>query len=100
MGVVIRDPAREGKSKAGERKPQLPQCLSLRPLVAYQTNMASHWEDTSAAAAEEQGEKKTASVSFGFTKTFNKFKVPAADALTSKEDKDFLTGIDRNELQR
>ncbi|XP_060930801.1 G-patch domain and KOW motifs-containing protein [Limanda limanda] len=60
--------------------------------------MASHWEDTSAAAAEEQGEKKTSSVSFGFTKTFNKFKVPAADALTSKEDKDFLTVIDKNEL--
>ncbi|XP_062247795.1 G-patch domain and KOW motifs-containing protein [Platichthys flesus] len=60
--------------------------------------MASHWEDTSAAAPEEQGEKKTASVSFGFTKTFNKFKVPAADALSSKEDKDFLTVIDKNEL--
>ncbi|XP_019963524.2 G-patch domain and KOW motifs-containing protein [Paralichthys olivaceus] len=59
--------------------------------------MASHGEDP--AAAEEQGEKKAAAVSFGFTKTLSKFKVPAADALTNKEDKDYLTGIDRNELQ-
>ncbi len=65
--------------------------------------MASHGEDTGAAesvVSEEQGEKKTTAVSFGFTKTVNKFIPSTGDALIKKDDKDYLTGIDRNELQR
>lgn len=65
--------------------------------VPLQTKMASHGEDTvasKAAISDEQAERKTAAVSFGFTKTVNKFKP------TARVEKDFLTGIDRNELQR
>lgn len=62
--------------------------------------MASHGEDTGASKSEEQGEKKTTAVSFGFTKTLSKFKPAAGDAGVKKEEKDYLTGIDRNELQR
>ncbi|PWA31876.1 hypothetical protein CCH79_00006473, partial [Gambusia affinis] len=61
-----------------------------------QTKMASHGEDTIASKAvisDEQTERKTAAVSFGFTKTAHKFKP------TAKIEKDYLTGIDRNELQ-
>ncbi|XP_072222480.1 G-patch domain and KOW motifs-containing protein isoform X1 [Leuresthes tenuis] len=64
--------------------------------------MASHGDETSApksVASEDQGERKAAAVSFGFTKTVNKFKPSTANASTKKEDKDYLTGIDRNELQ-
>ncbi|XP_008276360.1 G-patch domain and KOW motifs-containing protein [Stegastes partitus] len=53
--------------------------------------MASHGQDTV--------EKKPAAVSFGFTKTVSKFKPPTLDAPTKKEEKDYLTGIDGNELQ-
>ncbi|KAM8754294.1 G-patch domain and KOW motifs-containing protein [Acanthopagrus schlegelii] len=60
--------------------------------------MASHGEDAGAASVE-QGERKNPAVSFGFTKTVSKFKPSTGDALTSKEDRDYLTGIDRNELQ-
>ncbi|XP_026188549.1 G-patch domain and KOW motifs-containing protein [Mastacembelus armatus] len=63
--------------------------------------MAWHGEDTGVserATSEGHGEGKTTTVSFGFTKTVNKFK-PSNDALTKKDDRDFLTGIDGNELQ-
>ncbi|XP_015822736.2 G-patch domain and KOW motifs-containing protein [Nothobranchius furzeri] len=62
-----------------------------------QTIMASHGDGS--GAAENQGDKKAAAVSFGFTKTVSKFK-PAAGGIPAKTDeKDYLTGIDRNELQ-
>lgn len=48
---------------------------------------------------EIQEEKKTSTVSFGFTKTVNKFK-SSTDTATKKEEKDYLTGIDQKELQR
>lgn len=59
-------------------------------------------EDTSASkpfVSDEQGEKKAA-VSFGFTKTVSKFKPSTVDAEIKKDYRDYLTGIDRNELQR
>lgn len=65
--------------------------------------MASHGEDTGAAmsvTSGDQGERKNAAVSFGFTKTVSKFKPSTGDALIKKDDRDYLTGIDRNELQR
>uniref|UniRef100_A0A8C6SXZ5 G-patch domain and KOW motifs-containing protein n=1 Tax=Neogobius melanostomus TaxID=47308 RepID=A0A8C6SXZ5_9GOBI len=50
--------------------------------------------------SEEREEKKTHTVSFGFTKTVNKFKPTTTDsAAKKKEERDYLTGIDRNELQ-
>ncbi|XP_028266154.1 G-patch domain and KOW motifs-containing protein [Parambassis ranga] len=64
--------------------------------------MASYGEDTGAAnsvASADQGERKTAAVSFGFTKTVNKFKPSTGDTATKKDDRDYLTGIDGNELQ-
>lgn len=76
----------------------MPLC-SAAIAVRLQTMMASHGEDTGATKSEEQGERKTTAVSFGFTKTVSKFK-PAADTGTKREEKDYLTGIDRNELQR
>ncbi|XP_061760085.1 G-patch domain and KOW motifs-containing protein [Nerophis ophidion] len=51
------------------------------------------------ASSEDQGENKLASVSFGFAKTFSKFKNLKSDVTTKEDDKDFLTGITRNELQ-
>lgn len=65
--------------------------------------MASHGEDTGSfkpVASGEQGERKTTTVSFGFTKTVSKFKSSTGDVLINKDDRDYLTGIDRNELQR
>ncbi|XP_067449066.1 G-patch domain and KOW motifs-containing protein [Thunnus thynnus] len=63
--------------------------------------MASHGEEDTGASksftSEEQGEKKAAAVSFGFTKTVSKFK--PVDAVSKKDDRDYLTGIDRNELK-
>ncbi|XP_028309784.1 G-patch domain and KOW motifs-containing protein [Gouania willdenowi] len=61
--------------------------------------MASHGEDVGSCgstACEDQGEEKMATVSFGFTKTVNKFKPSHGDG---DDDKDYLTGLDRNELQ-
>ncbi|XP_077369469.1 G-patch domain and KOW motifs-containing protein [Festucalex cinctus] len=52
----------------------------------------------SPSSSEVQGEKKT-SVSFGFAKTLSKFKPPSGDAVSTKDDIDYLTGITRNELQ-
>ncbi|KAK2851745.1 hypothetical protein Q5P01_008021 [Channa striata] len=64
--------------------------------------MASYGQDAGSpgsAALEDQGERKATAVSFGFTKTINKFKPSAGDAVLNKDEKDYLTGIDRNELQ-
>ncbi|XP_029361715.1 G-patch domain and KOW motifs-containing protein [Echeneis naucrates] len=52
-----------------------------------------------ATKSEEQGEKKASAVSFGFTKTVSKFKPSVGEVGERKDDKDYLTGIDRNELQ-
>lgn len=68
-----------------------------------QTIMASHGDDTGASKSVpsgDKGEKKNPAVSFGFTKTVSKFKPSSGDALTKKDERDYLTGIDRNELLR
>lgn len=65
--------------------------------------MASHEEDTvpsESVTTGDQGERKNPAVSFGFTKTVSKFKPSNSDVPIKKDDKDYLTGIDRNELQR
>lgn len=65
--------------------------------------MASYGEDAAAsksATSEDQGERKPTAVSFGFTKTVTKFKPSSGDSVANKDEKDYLTGIDRNELQR
>uniref|UniRef100_A0A3Q3JPA4 G-patch domain and KOW motifs-containing protein n=1 Tax=Monopterus albus TaxID=43700 RepID=A0A3Q3JPA4_MONAL len=51
------------------------------------------------AVTENQGERKAAIVSFGFTKTFSRFKPSTGEAVTKKDDRDYLTVIDK-ELQR
>ncbi|XP_041801527.1 G-patch domain and KOW motifs-containing protein [Chelmon rostratus] len=64
--------------------------------------MASHGEDRGTSlsvTSGDQGERKNATVSFGFSKTVSKFKPSTGDALIKKDDRDYLTGIDRNELQ-
>ncbi|XP_026223003.1 G-patch domain and KOW motifs-containing protein [Anabas testudineus] len=64
--------------------------------------MASYGKDTGAskcATSEDQGERKPTTVSFGFTKTVSKFKPATGDSVTNKNDRDYLTGIDGNELQ-
>ncbi|XP_057681545.1 G-patch domain and KOW motifs-containing protein [Corythoichthys intestinalis] len=50
-------------------------------------------------SCEDSTEKKNSSVSFGFAKTLSKFKVTPGDAVTNKDDVDYLTGIARNQLQ-
>lgn len=65
--------------------------------------MASHGEDASAAKSDgsgDQGERKNAAVSFGFTKTVSKFKSSASDAILNTDERDYLTGIDDNEPRR
>lgn len=65
--------------------------------------MALHGEDTGAkksAFREEQADRKPAPVSFGFTKTVSKFKPATGSTPTAKDEKDYLVGIDSNELQR
>lgn len=77
--------------------------IPFASLSPSQTKMASHGEDTGASksvVSEDQGEKRNPAVSFGFTKTVSKFKSSNGDALLKKDDRDYLTGIDRNELQR
>ncbi|XP_034551714.1 G-patch domain and KOW motifs-containing protein [Notolabrus celidotus] len=64
--------------------------------------MASLAEDTGAStpgASGDQGEKKAAAVSFGFTKTVSKFKPSAGETGLKSDERDYLIGIDRNELQ-
>ncbi|XP_041655593.1 G-patch domain and KOW motifs-containing protein [Cheilinus undulatus] len=64
--------------------------------------MASLADEPSASdsvASVAQGERKNPAVSFGFTKTVNKFKPSSGDTAVKTDDKDYLTGIDRNELQ-
>ncbi|XP_068605940.1 G-patch domain and KOW motifs-containing protein [Brachionichthys hirsutus] len=63
--------------------------------------MASHGENVAvfnAIASGDQGERKNPTVSFGFTKTVSRFKA-AGDALIKNAEREYLTGIDRNELQ-
>ncbi|XP_060913735.1 G-patch domain and KOW motifs-containing protein [Labrus mixtus] len=64
--------------------------------------MASLANDTGApnsVASGEPGERKNPAVSFGFTKTVSKLKPPTGDAAFKKDERDYLTGIDKNELQ-
>ncbi|XP_056130592.1 G-patch domain and KOW motifs-containing protein [Lampris incognitus] len=49
--------------------------------------------------SEDQVERKTGAVSFGFTKTVNKFKSHSDAASKEQDDRDYLTGIDGKELQ-
>lgn len=83
-----------------ERNPTTSTRIPFSALSPAQTKMASHGEDTGASQSEDQGEKRNPAVSFGFTKTVSKFKSSNGDALLKKDDRDYLTGIDRNELQR
>lgn len=50
--------------------------------------------------AEDQEERKPAAVSFGFTKTISKFKSSGTDASSNKDEKEYLTRIDKHLLQR
>ncbi|CAL9703437.1 unnamed protein product [Knipowitschia caucasica] len=52
-----------------------------------------------AGTGGDQEEKKSQTVSFGFSRTVSKFKPVTADSATWKEERDYLTGIDRKELQ-
>ncbi|XP_074538255.1 G-patch domain and KOW motifs-containing protein [Halichoeres trimaculatus] len=64
--------------------------------------MASLTDDTGVStpvASADQGERKATAVSFGFTKTVSKFKHPTGETAVKNEERDYLTGIDRNELQ-
>lgn len=68
-----------------------------------QVIMASRGDDVGtpkSVVSEDQGEKRAAAVSFGFTKTVSRFKPSIADASIKKDDRDYLTGIDRKELLR
>lgn len=51
-------------------------------------------------AVEDQEERKPTAVSFGFTKTIGKFKSSSADASSNKDEKEYLTRIDKHLLQR
>lgn len=59
---------------------------------AFSAKMASDGEDV--LAIEDQEERKPAAVSFGFTKTISKFKS------ANKDEKEYLTRIDKHLLQR
>ncbi|KAF7661087.1 hypothetical protein LDENG_00269750 [Lucifuga dentata] len=63
--------------------------------------MASYTKDIFVKSGPDgdQGDRKTAPVSFGFTKTFSKFNPAAGEAPTKKDNRDYLTGIDEKELQ-
>lgn len=60
--------------------------------------MASDGEDV--LAIENQEERKPSAVSFGFTKTISKFKHSSADASSNKDEKEYLTRVDKHLLQR
>lgn len=64
----------------------------------FPAEMASNGE--SVLALEDQEERKPAAVSFGFTKTISKFKNSGADVSSNKDEKEYLTGIDKRLLQR
>ena len=67
--------------------------------VCPQTTMESHGDATNLPkSGDSEGEKKAA-FSFGFSKTVNKFK-PTNDNAITKEETDYLTGIDGKELLR
>lgn len=55
--------------------------------------MASGGDDV--LATEDQEGRKAAAVSFGFAKTISKFKPPSADASSNKNEKEYLTTIDK-----
>ncbi|CAG03934.1 unnamed protein product, partial [Tetraodon nigroviridis] len=59
--------------------------------------MASDGEDV--LAFEDREERKPTAVSFGFTKTISKFKPQSADASSNKDEKEYLTRIDKHLLQ-
>ncbi|XP_056896642.1 G-patch domain and KOW motifs-containing protein [Takifugu flavidus] len=63
----------------------------------FPAEMASNGE--SVLAIEDQEERKPAAVSFGFTKTISKFKSSGADVSSNKDEKEYLTGIDKRLLQ-
>lgn len=65
---------------------------------ALPAEMASNVEDV--LATESQEERKPAAVSFGFSKTISKFKPPSAAISSSKDEKEYLTGVDKRLLQR
>lgn len=65
---------------------------------ALPAEMASNVEDV--LATENQEERKPTAVSFGFSKTISKFKHSSADISSSKDEKEYLTGIDKHLLQR
>uniref|UniRef100_A0A3Q2WNA4 G-patch domain and KOW motifs-containing protein n=2 Tax=Haplochromis burtoni TaxID=8153 RepID=A0A3Q2WNA4_HAPBU len=93
------------KRSCAGNKLQLPQVFPRTSFFSFsQTTMASHGADAGsskpiASAEEQQGERKPAAVSFGFTKTASKFKPLTSDAQAKKDDRDYLTGIHGNELQ-
>lgn len=60
--------------------------------------MASDCENV--LAIKDQEERKPTAVSFGFTKTISKFKSSGADASSNKDEKEYLTRIDKHLLQR
>lgn len=97
MGIVVH--FKDLKSKSRENQTT----STIMPFAAarrFQTIMASQREDAGSSmsvASGDQGERKSAAVSFGFTKTVSRLK---SDSLIKKDDRDYLTGIDRNELQR
>lgn len=64
----------------------------------FLAEMASNGENV--LAIEDQQERKPAAVSFGFTKTISKFKSSGADISSGKDEKEYLTGIDKRLLQR
>lgn len=94
------------KRSCAGNKLQLPQVFPRTSFFSFsQTTMASHGADAGsskpiASSEEQQGERKPAAVSFGFTKTASKFKPLTSDAQAKKDDRDYLTGIHGNELQR
>lgn len=64
----------------------------------FPAEMASSGENVLALADQEA--RKPAAVSFGFTKTISKFKSSGADVSSSKDEKEYLTGVDKRSLQR
>ena len=56
--------------------------------------------DTSTSNAhQQQGERKSGAISFGFSKTVSKLKSSRDEAINADE-RDYLTGVDGKELLR
>uniref|UniRef100_A0A3B4A833 G-patch domain and KOW motifs-containing protein n=1 Tax=Periophthalmus magnuspinnatus TaxID=409849 RepID=A0A3B4A833_9GOBI len=64
-----------------------------------QTIMASYSDTGVTQTGSEPREKKPPAVSFGFSKTVSKFKPPPGEFAAKTQDRDYLTGIQHNELQ-